>query len=580
MKRMLLSVNLIISEGEDSENMFKSLTGKILLIIVVLISACTISFTAISSFEIRQSVTRQMKDDGSTLVANIKRAVIQNEILNPEDLQSIFKSIKEDSGDNIVYVSLSDSNSNLIVSDNSRLDQGQSGVKGDATSAASTTAHGSVAKVVESKEAIGTILQMPSGEKVYNISTDFAYNQELSGVLNVGISLESMYEQIQQSFVWMLTISLAIMIVAVLIGIIAARKIIQPLTRMSQQLKQYAEGDFTCELQLKQKDEIGVMSRDLANMRQTLGALVTKIQHSSKQLADNSHMLSSVISETASSTEEISRATDELAAGAGGLASYSQEGLNRLQTLADEIIVLTDRANEMKTRIEQVDKASLSGMNSVRELQQAVDSNAALTLEIGKEMDELAAQSELIREITAVIRAVSEQTNLLALNAMIESARAGEQGRGFAVVADQIRKLADQTASSVQNIEGIVQQVNGAIAKTQDHMHQGTDLARRTTEASANTGQAFSEIKQSVAEVIQGIEVLVRGIHQLNQDKDGTVLAIQSIATITQESTASTEEISASVEQQAATMEQISHSTDDLNEVVREMEKLTGRFKF
>lgn len=560
--------------------MFKSLTGKILLIIVVLISACTISFTAISSFEIQQSVTRQMKDDGSTLVANIKRAVIQDEILNPEDLQNIFKSIKEDSGDNIVYVSLSDANSNLIVSDNSQLDQGQSEIKEDATSAASATAHSSVAKVVENKEAIGTIIQMPSGQKVYNISTDFAYSQELSGVLNVGISLENMYDQIQQSLIWTLTVSLIIMIVAVLIGIIAAKKIIQPLTRMSQQLKKYTEGDFTCELQLKQKDEIGVMARDLANMRQTLGVLMSNIQRSSKQIADNSHMLSSVISESASSTEEISRATDELAAGAGELANYSQEGLNRLQTLADEIIRLTDRADEMKARVEQVNEASLSGMNSVHELQQAVENNAALTMEIGKEIDDLASKSELITEITGVIRAVSEQTNLLALNAMIESARAGEQGRGFAVVADQIRKLAEQTASSVQNIESIVQQVNGAIAKTQDHMHRGTHLTRRTTEASADTGQAFGEIKHSVTEVIQGIEVLVLGINQLNQDKEGTVLAMQSIASITQESTASTEEISASIEQELATMEQISHSTDDLNEVVREMEKLTGQFKF
>lgn len=560
--------------------MFKSLTGKILLIIIILISLCTISFTAISSFEIKQSVTRQMKDDGGTLVASIKRSVIQDEISDPEDMQTIFKSIKEDSGDNIVYVSLSDSNSNLIVSDNSQLNEGQSEVKGDATSSASTTAHSSVAEVAESKEAIGTILKMPSGQKVYNISTDFAYSDELSGVLNVGISLDNMDEQIQRSFLWTLIISLVIMIVAVLIGIIAAKKIIQPLTNMSLQLKKYAEGDFTCELQLKQKDEIGVMSRDLANMRQTLGALVTKIQHSSKQIADNSYLLGSVVSETTSSTEEISRATDELAAGAGDLANHSQEGLDRLQTLADEIISLSNRADEMKGRIEQMDEASMSGINRVRELQQAVDNNAVLTLEMRQEMDDLASKSELITEITAVIRAVSEQTNLLALNAMIESARAGEHGRGFAVVADQIRKLAEQSASSVQNIEDIVHQVNGAIVKTQQHMHQGAELARRTTEASAGTGQAFDEIKHAGAEVIQGIEVLVRGICQLNQDKEGMVVAMQSIATITQESTASTEEISASIEQDLATMEQISHSTDDLNEVVREMERLTGQFKF
>lgn len=560
--------------------MFKSLTGKILLIIVLLISACTISFTIISSYEIRQSVIRQMKDDGSTLVTNIKRGVIQDEILDLGDLQEVFKSIKEDSGENIVYVSLSDASSNLIVSDTSLMEQGQSEAKGDATSSASTSAHNSVAKVMEHKEAVGTILEMPSGQKVYNISTDFTYSPELSGVLNVGISLESMYDQIQQSFIWTLTISLVIMIVAVLIGIIAARKIIHPLTCMSQQMKKYAEGDFTGELRFERKDEIGVMSSDLAHMRQTLGTLVSDIQRSSGQIAANSQMLASVISETTCSTEEISRATDELAAGAGELANYSQEGLERLQTLANEIIVLTKSADGMKARISQANDASLVGINSIRELQQAVEDNAALTLEIGKEVDDLASNSELITQITGVIKAVSEQTNLLALNAMIESARAGEQGRGFAVVADQIRKLAEQTASSVQSIESIVQQVNGAISKTQANMHQGAHLTHRTTEASAETGQAFAEISQSVTEIIEGIGVLVEGISQLNQDKDGAVIAMQSIASITQESTASTEEISASIEQELATMEQISHSTDELNEVVREMERLTGQFRF
>lgn len=249
--------------------MHNSLTGKILRLITILIAACAISFTAISYFEIERSVTSQMKSDGTTLVSTIKRDIINNEIVDLQAMQSILKTIKDDSEGNIVYISLSDPDSNLIVSDNHLMEQvGDKGAS-DATSAAS--ASGDVSQVVERQGTVGTLLETAEGQKVYNVSTDFSYNAELSGVLNVGISLDNMHAVIRNSLIWTVAISLVILTAALIIGLIAARKMIRPLTMMTGRIKEFADGDFTKEVNYTSRDEIGAMSSNLAQMRLTLG---------------------------------------------------------------------------------------------------------------------------------------------------------------------------------------------------------------------------------------------------------------------------------------------------------------------
>lgn len=269
-----------------------------------------------------------------------------------------------------------------------------------------------------------------------------------------------------------------------------------------------------------------------------------------------------------------------MANGAGGLATGAQDGLEKLNRLADEIRKLHGRADKMKTSIDQTKDASVAGMTCIGELQKAMNENAGITSKIEEQVNDLGCKSEMITEITAVIRAVSEQTNLLALNAMIESARAGEHGRGFTVVAEQIRKLSEQTASSVQGIEETVHQVNAAISKTQGFMEKGTQVTRRTTEAAHETGQAFELIASSVSEFIFSIEALLGGLSQLNSDKNGVVAAMESITAIAQESSASTEEISAATEEQLAGMDQVAHAAEELKNIAKSLEKLIDRFRF
>ncbi|WP_018751112.1 methyl-accepting chemotaxis protein [Paenibacillus sanguinis] len=559
---------------------FKSLTTKLLALIVLLMAVCAVSFTLVSYYEVQRSMTSQMKSDGTTLVTNIKREIAGNEIAGLEGLQQIFQTIQTESAGNIVYVSLSDASGQLMVSNDSRVEQ-ESGEQTDATASASAAStEADLSAVITGQEIQGSILETASGEKVYNISTEFTYNEELSGALNVGISLESMYAEIQEALLETILISLVILLVAMGLGLWMARKMVRPLSMMSARIKEFSTGDFTAEFVHDSQDEIGKIAKDLAYMRTTLGGMVENIQLSAGQVSSGSEQLAIMIEESAAAAKEISAATDALAGGSGELAMNSQEGLERLNRLAAEIHALTERADQMKARMEETREANQTSMSSMKTLQQAIRDNAQVTLGIEGQVNDLSAKSEAITEVTTVIKGIAEQTNLLALNAMIESARAGEQGRGFAVVAEQIRKLADQTTGSVQGIEKMAHEVAEAVDKTRDLMQQGAEVISRTSEVARETGHAFKKIDLTVHQIIAEIQGVTDGIVQVDTDKNEVITTIENISAIAEESTAATQEISASTQQQLAGMDQVKHSAAGMKSVADDLNRLVGQFKF
>ncbi|ANS75251.1 hypothetical protein AWM70_12095 [Paenibacillus yonginensis] len=562
--------------------MFRSLTGKILALITVVVAVCTAAFAGVSYYELQRSVTNQMENDGATLITNMKREIVTRNVTDLSELQQIFRTIKEESDGNLVYISLSDRESNLLVSDASKLNE--SGSEVDAQSAATAAGGNAGGKggqptTADGGKTNGRMLSMPDGERVYNVSTDFIYNDNLSGALNIGLSLKEMNSQLRRTTWETVLIALLVMIGCLLVGVLLAKRLVRPLSKMSGEIAHFAEGDFSFEFQYSGRDEIGSMSAALSRMRSTLSSLVSNIQHHTHQVADSSRKLTTVIKETSCAAEGISGSATELAEGAGELARHSGEGLERLNRLADEIRLLSGKADEMKERIEETKGAHQTGLVSIRELKEAIDDNTEINSRIEAQVLELGGKSANITEIASVIKEIAEQTRLLALNAMIESARAGEQGRGFAVVAGEIRKLSEQTANSIGRIEGIVNEVNEAVARTQFFMEEGSRAISRTAAVSADTGGAFQVIAQAVGAIIGEIQVIVEGISVVNGDKNELVSAIQQISAIAEQASASTREISAATQQQLASMEDVGGSAVELKAVADRLEDMMSRFK-
>jgi methyl-accepting chemotaxis protein len=127
-------------------------------------------------------------------------------------------------------------------------------------------------------------------------------------------------------------------------------------------------------------------------------------------------------------------------------------------------------AKEGKTELIKANDFLKDANNAILELTKDIQSSAATEIELAHRIQQLSSDATQVKDILVVIGDIADQTNLLALNAAIEAARAGEHGRGFAVVADEVRKLAERTQKSLQEINATINVIVQAIVDSSDQM--------------------------------------------------------------------------------------------------------------
>lgn len=418
---------------------------------------------------------------------------------------------------------------------------------------------------------------MSDGTKVYNISTNYQYNQEACS-LNIGISLISMNHEIRYAILEMGMIGMIIMLVAILLAIIPTTKIIKPIFAMSQDLRLYTNGDFRKSTVVRSKDEIEDMSHALNGMRVNMIHLVSGIQNSSSQVLDSINGLYMAMEESTKSANEIAKVSEDLTKGAEGLAQNSQMGLSQMNRLSERINSLYGRVDEVQNSMGGIKTSSTKGSKCQEELSHQVYDNKEVFNQMKKTIDELADKMNAIDGMTTVIKAIADQTNLLAVNARIESARAGEQGKGFAVVAQEIGQLADQTSKSIEGIEKVTLEVETAFSNTVALMEKGLETVNKTTLASKEAGESFDNIENAIHDISGHLDTIILDIKEVHNGKEEAIHVMMDISSVAQQSNAATEEIAASMECQNEGLSSIAESTKQLQNISSELDELISTF--
>ncbi|MCX7173539.1 MAG: methyl-accepting chemotaxis protein [Proteobacteria bacterium] len=256
--------------------------------------------------------------------------------------------------------------------------------------------------------------------------------------------------------------------------------------------------------------------------------------------------LRSIITDTRSSSTAIVAATGEIRTAAAAIESFAHRQVGSAGETAAAVEEISTSLSETTSNAHEAEISAQNTLKSATEALEVTRANAAdmdsvaLAVNASTEgVKQLADSSGQINSIVEVIKGIADQTNLLALNAAIEAARAGEQGRGFAVVADEVRKLAEKTSNSTQEISALIARIQDQIKQTVHSMgelnhqsNEGAASARRTEETlgeivenSRQTEGRTREIAHAVREqdtALQQISSQIESIVRLAEESAGT----------------------------------------------------------
>ncbi len=447
---------------------------------------------------------------------------------------------------------------------------------------------------VENEVVTGLVADLGNGKiaepacvsYVFKGATKYAayyINPDGNFILVVSADESDAFADISKTKVVLFIALFVILVVLMVIGWILTGRMVRPLTTLAGVVDRVASLDLTehdDEAALTgRKDEIGIIAVSVQNLNDQLREIVRVIRDEGNRLAESNIQFTQGFSEIVDTVSNVNIAVEEIATGS---TSQAQE-----TTTAGEHIQNIGSAIESNTSNVSVLEASIGRMNTLAEessqmLEELAKINSWTNETIGtvtEQTDRTNQSAERINEAVVAIQDIASQTNLLSLNASIEAARAGESGRGFAVVAEQIRKLAEDSANSAEQIEGIVHEL---IANSEDGVAKMRNLSENSglqAERFDKTKTSFDELKHEIESVSAASREIFDQTNSINDLKNGVSSVIEQLAAIAEENAASTQETSASMNTLTESVDRCKDETAALSDLSNELNRQTSRFK-
>ena len=358
-------------------------------------------------------------------------------------------------------------------------------------------------------------------------------------------------QQIRSGQTLLVTLAVAALLIALLSGYYLLPAIVRPLGQLVAVMDVVRRGDFTKRMDVKRRDEFGILAEGFNRMADEMKALIGHVQKSSNQVSASMIEIAATSKQQEATASEIAATTTEVGATSKEISATSKE--------------LVKTMNEVSRVAEQTATLATDGQTGLTHMEERMRQVIEAASSINDKLGLLNEKAGKINQVVTTITKVADQTNLLSLNAAIEAEKAGEYGRGFAVVASEIRRLADQSAVATFDIELIVKDIQSAVSAGVMGMDKFSEEVNRGM-------QEVQQVGRQLSQIIEQVQALVPRFETVNE-------GMQAQATGAEQISDALLQLVEAAQQTVGALRQSTTTIDELNQISGNLRTSVSQFK-
>lgn len=425
----------------------------------------------------------------------------------------------------------------------------------------------------------------------------------------VNVKKKELLKDFNKMMIQMIIFLVGAIALLILVTILLANKLFKPIQFIYTKIKEIAAGgsDLTKRLDIKSKDEIGLLTIEFNKFLDFIESLIVKIKKQSLILKEQVENVSATIEETSASMKEMDSSFESVK---NTLKIYSDnlvknskalkiilEGIQKAKSGYEkednELTRLSAAIEELNANAQSVTNNSKETQNITKNLLEISNKGKTSLEDVFKHVEGIKKDAEKIKNTTTIIEDIADKTNLLSMNAAIEAAHAGDAGKGFAVVADEIRKLAENSGTNSKEINKSLDEVVKTINETSDKSKLSSDIFEQIFEKINQTEIMISEVAESMTEESEAINDMLKSMKTIMdvvndnlQNNESLVnqsriieQANENLMQVSQEIKVANEEQSLGIKNLMFALEEMNKLSLNLVNVNNELEQLINKFK-
>lgn len=373
-------------------------------------------------------------------------------------------------------------------------------------------------------------------------------------------------------------VAIIVSVIVFVLGSIYAGSLSTSIRKTNAHLDKIASGDFTGRLKLKRRDEFKLLSAAVNHMSDNVCSLVREVRQVGNVLSDDVVDVASATEKFVDSTDVIKNSLREIEQGVEQLNENASDSISQMDILSSQFRLINQNTSRIGDAANQTNDAISEGLDIMQNLRNKTEESTEMMTKVSETMESLRGRIGHIGTIVNAIDDIAEQTTLLSLNASIEAARAGESGKGFSVVADEIRKLADQSLVSADQIRQIIEEITAQTKEAGESVGNAYVSVTEQKKAVEHTTESFHQMNEQTRVLTAQVQEILVYIQSMESARVTTGDAIQGISAVAEETAASSIEVYKSTENQANEAVKLQQAAEQMNAWAGKLQEAIAQF--